>query len=354
MKATITTQLRRGLVVTAIVAASLATLLLALTFLQRLDWRLDLLSHLRLHLIASLVVAAVALSAMRRLRVGIAAASVALAVLIADTAVVPGGPERVDASPDLVVVHANTGNHQLDRDAFDAWFATVRADVVLLQEVTPHTLEHLESRWPEYTVLAAEPRWDTRGVAVLVKAKRSAEADLLHPLPDKDRPIAVVTLDVAGTTTSILHFSTTRPLPRDNFEWQAEAFEFAAQWANEERSEGRVPLLVGDFNQTPRGWQLRDLCRETGLSPMMLRSWRWPLPRVAGLAVNGFLVPDELLVIDKSAGPYLGGDHWPVIASFAADGQLNLEVELSTVHPEEHEPPERHVDDRPGEAADDT
>ncbi len=307
-------KLRRLIALLPLALALGLALLIGLSFLQRLDWRLDLLAHLRLHLVIALIAMAVLQLLTKQHRRSLAIVVLAVAGLTADWITTPKGPATFAGQPDLRVIHANVSGRELEEATLDAWVRDRRPDVLLLQEVTPNTLNEVPFITSNYVVLAIEPRWDTRGVAILARHGIDASAELVHPLPDADRPLPVVQVRLADRTASFLHFSTTRPLPGDMHAYQADAFGFAADWVAAERSAGRVPVVIGDFNQTPRGWRLRDLANGGDLSVAMVRSWPGELPRLMSLAIDGLLVPNNDVAVKIAPGPLLGGDHWPIVA----------------------------------------
>jgi endonuclease/exonuclease/phosphatase (EEP) superfamily protein YafD len=301
------------------VPSCLAVLLVVISLGQRLDWRLDLLSHLRLNLAVALLLAAVVQLFVRPWRLAAFYGGVAATTGVGALLLAPASPGSVASDdPPLRVVHANVSGRSLQVDVFVRWIDETQPDLMLLQEATPHTLVAIESRLPDYELLAAEPRWDTRGVAAFAKvpaeAQVSAEAELLRLPPDEDRPFPEIRVMVGEQRLRLLHFSTTRPMPGNNYAWQGESFAGAAMWIDETRLAGAVPILVGDFNQTPQGVRVRDLCDAAGLRAGFVRSWPTSVPRWLALPINGFLVPEHVGLRNLRTGPFIGGDHLPIMA----------------------------------------
>jgi len=281
----------RGAMTVVLAAASVLAVALVLTSLaQRLDWRLDLLSHFRWHLAAALLLAAGTQLVIRPWRLAAGYALTAVATVSIALAARPAAPPTSGAagSPALTLIHANISREQFRQDAFLDWATTVEPDLVLMQEVTGASLAGLLPAMPAFEVVAAEPRPDTRGVAVLARRGLGATGEIVRLRPTGARPFAEVSVRLGPRRLRLLHFHTTRPAPGRYFRWQGDDFRDAGRWVARVREAGETPALIGDFNQTPQGWRL--------------------------------LVPEGLAVPSLAVGPLVGGDHRPIAARLAVAG----------------------------------
>ncbi len=308
--------LTRGSRWTVAFLAALATLLVVSTYAQRLNWRLDLLAHLRPQLGLCLALAAVVQLVLKpRWLAAVWASAAAMAWLTVVPLYLPAGTSN--NGPTLSVIHANVSGDMLETDAFFEWVRADPPDLLLLQEVTTGTLTSVAEGLPHYRLLAAKPRRDTRGTAAYVRDDLSASAVVLYPTPDRARPFPQVSIVVGGANVSLLHFSATRPLPGDRYDDQAPAYDAAAVWASGCRLTGVAPIVIGDFNATSHGIRPRDLARRAGLRFAAeghghRGTWPAELSSIAMMGVDHALVPTDVHVDTFDVGPWIGGDHRPI------------------------------------------
>ena len=318
---------RRLLTWLLIVLAGAATLMVLLSYGQRLDWRLDLIAHLRPQLGLCLVLAATVQLLLKPPWLAAAwASAAAMAWLPVAPLYLPANTVGGEAS--LTVIHANVSGNKLEASAFFDFLRDDPPDLLLLQEVTPETLDVVASELPDYERLAAVPRRDTRGTAAYARRGVEASAGMLYPTPDRDRPFPQVSLRVGGRDVSLFHFSATRPLPGERFADQGPAYDAAAAWANATRLSGVTPIVIGDFNSTPQGVRPRYLAARTNLRFAAeghgnRGTWHARLPAVARLPIDYALMPRDWHVETFDVGPYVGGDHRPI--------RLSLGVPANTV-----------------------
>ena len=309
---------RAGTAVIAL-AAGPATLLVLAGFLQNRAWWLDLLSHARPQLAVALTLAAFAQILCRpRWPAGAwAAAAVLAAAPVA--AYLPTASSRPGA---LRVAHANLDQGKVTPEAVAAWAARERPGVLFLQEVLPNRLAKLEAALDGYELLAAEPRWDTRGVAAF--ARVPAEGSVVRLSADtKGRPMAQVTLGVAGQTVSLLSFHAARPTTGELYGYQSQEYAAAATWADAVRRLGAEPVVVGDFNATDQGSLVRRLRSRADLRSArrgrgLAGTWPASLPAPLRVRIDGLLHGRGLTTTDFRLGPDLGGDHRPIVADLDA------------------------------------
>ncbi|WP_350334516.1 endonuclease/exonuclease/phosphatase family protein [Coralliovum pocilloporae] len=86
-------------------------------------------------------------------------------------------------------------------------------------------------------------------------------------------------------------------------------------------------LLTGDFNSTPWSFALGAFDKAAGLERHTKAIWTFPTPRfyeelggyegIAFLPIDQIYSGSDLRLISLKRGPYVGSDHYPLIAEFA-------------------------------------
>ncbi|HEY5701001.1 MAG TPA: endonuclease/exonuclease/phosphatase family protein, partial [Gammaproteobacteria bacterium] len=80
-------------------------------------------------------------------------------------------------------------------------------------------------------------------------------------------------------------------------------------------------VVAGDLNATPWSHSVDALFDGTGLRDAQrgfgyLPTWAPPpLPRRLGIPIDLTLVSEDIDVVARDAGPWLGSDHWPVLTT---------------------------------------
>ncbi len=287
----------------------------AASLLGRLDWRLALASHFRLHLAAGSLAGLVASVALRR----DGAAAVLAAALAANLAEVaareagrpaagsPADRRRGTAAVTLVSYNALRRNPR-KRRALD-WIARSGADLAVVVEVTPDWREALLDRLgPLYPYRAFGPDNNGAGVAVLSR----------HPL----RRLAALDIDDQGlVAVRVLHpdlpFTLFAVHPAHAIRRRSLRPQraFLGRLAALVRRVGGPVAVAGDLNTTPWSREFRRLLAQSGLDGPLLRAGTFParLGRF-GLPIDHVLTGGGLRLAAVEPGPDLGSDHRPVAA----------------------------------------
>ncbi|MEM9915258.1 MAG: endonuclease/exonuclease/phosphatase family protein [Planctomycetota bacterium] len=242
---------------------------------------------------------------------------------------------------DFRVMHLNVdrNNTQIERvlDAIQNPADGRAPDIVCLQEFTPGLDIAVELILRGYEVVAAIPRDDSRGVAML----RRQDSDLeliewqeLQWLPgENDRPTLAADFGVAGQPEkrlNVLSLHTKRPASPAKSEMQQREFAAAAQWSADllaPSGENQYLLVLGDFNATPWSVDTRQFVQRSGLlhvggtfnaNPTYPSRLPWPLRVPIDLAA----VSPNLAVSESTVGPHVGSDHRPLMVdvSFLSQG----------------------------------
>lgn len=123
------------------------------------------------------------------------------------------------------------------------------------------------------------------------------------------------------------------PIQPSHLEWQKTSFR---KWGKERVALGKNLLIVGDLNTAPWSVEFRRLLKETGLRDSQVGfglqpSWPTFLPFVRdnqlksalalpfGIPIDHILVSDNIQVLTRHTGPFIGSDHLPVVAELTLE-----------------------------------
>lgn len=210
--------------------------------------------------------------------------------------------------PPLTVVNANLHVGNRDTALLQRWVASIDADIVVIEEVSPTTAPQLE-QWKDYPHRIISAEEGPFGLAILSRHPlihtEALEADG-QPLRFRTR----ILWQGQAIALGALH-----PVPPISPEYhlrRARLFESEARWA---QASGSAAVIVGDLNASPwssamHGFVANGLRRATGLAP----SWPAALPIIA---IDHVLVSPNWHVAETGVGPDIGSDHRPVFAVLA-------------------------------------
>lgn len=289
----------------------------AATLLDPLGWPWELPAHFRVQFLTLL--GAVALGALAARRRVMAASSFSFALFLWGLSGAPARPapchEPARGGEVFRLCSFNVYTANRDFDATLRFLRTNAFDVVFLMEVDRRWLAALEALRPEYPFLAAEPREDNFGVALLAR-----RAPLRHEVLELG-PAGVPSIDADFGAVRLVG---THPLPpggRDMAELRDAQLRAVAAHV---RGGTRV-LLAGDLNCTPWTAPFRALAKAGGLrdtSPGFgwQPTWPSPFPGLLRIPIDHALVTTDLTCVARSVGPDLGSDHRPLLVAVTARG----------------------------------
>ena len=297
-------------------AAASLLLVTAAIWLARYWWAFDLLSHFRLqYVILGGVLCLMAL----------AWRSYAAAAVLGFTAAVHGwairdlwlgGRSGTVVGAPVRVAAANVLNSNPTPDKVLEFVRVSRPDLLLVidaeggrwREVMGKLAEQYEHRAPE----------DWRdGAPVILFSRLPIVAQAEKKPPVGSRPYLIAEVAIDGGTIRVVGVHPTAPSPTQASDSRLRNWQFdhvAADLADAER-----PLIVaGDFNSSPWSPHFGDFLARTGLRNAAegqgwiatWPSWFWP----ARVPIDHVLIGGTFGVESLSRGPFIGSDHYPVIA----------------------------------------
>lgn len=271
-------------------------------------WLLDLLSHWQLLYLAGLFPACLILM-FENPRWGLALLSVPLPWMMAAEQVPISAREagmRV-----LNVASANVHIENTDVTPLTRWLSDALPDVVVLHEVSPDYSKQLQA-YANYPFKQLAPANDPFGLAILSR----------FPLKNVEKftdeggiPYVKALLDWNGHLVTLIAWHPMPPLsPRYHHARNAQ-LRILAEAA---RREGNPTILAGDLNATPwssafNGISQLGLRHATGLAPT------WPAAGLGmlGIPIDHVLISGHWQALERSKGPDIGSDHFPVVARIA-------------------------------------
>lgn len=305
-------------------AAAALGLVTAAALLARHWWAFDLLSHFRPQyaiLGAALCPAALALRARP------AAALLGAVALIHGWAVKDlwlGGDETMSGGRALRVASANvqvsnpTPERLLD-------FARAESPDVLL------VVEAQDERW-RGTLAGLDALYSHRAPAgdlpegaplILFSRLPILAADEAPTAGRRPRLLAELALDGGGRTLAVVGVHPASPSPTGARDSRVRNLQLDGLAGRAGGVEGPI-IVAGDFNTTPWSPHFRDLLAEAGLRHAAAgQGWTatWPswLWWPARIPIDHVLVGGPLRVTSFGPGPFIGSDHYPVVADLRLD-----------------------------------
>jgi endonuclease/exonuclease/phosphatase (EEP) superfamily protein YafD len=274
--------------------------------LAHLAWWLELFSHFRLQYAVMLAACGVALAALRRPGIGLAALALAAVNTLPLVQYFAPSPQPAGPGPELTVVMANVWFRNDDHDRVLHYVTGVAPDVAIFLEATPPwgaALAGLREALP-YQAHAGE---------TFVAARKPLSGLRVLPLGDSDSIAVVFAYETGGTPVTVIGAHVNWPLgPGIAASRNRELADLAAI----ARGAPGPVLLVGDLNVTAfspafdalrAGSGLRDCAGGRGLHPTW-PAWFPPL----WIRIDHCLSGPGLAVTRLASGPWVGSDHFPL------------------------------------------
>lgn len=229
------------------------------------------------------------------------------------------------AAPRLKIISVNLWTHNDNYDEFNELIRSERPDIIIVQEAFGGWKTTIEALAPEYRVDAGCLDPSQCNVAILsrldlVAAQATTSTAMVTARLQFETEAQSLNIDVVG-----VHLSRRQIFSARGPEWSDLVSEAARL--------GPTAILAGDFNATPWSASLRHLDRSIELRRRTRAFFSWPTPARTFSAAE-FRAPAPLFPIDHvyagrrwrtialRRGPDLGSDHFPIIATFALEGDV--------------------------------
>jgi endonuclease/exonuclease/phosphatase (EEP) superfamily protein YafD len=246
----------------------------------------------------------------RRTRLALAAGLAGLAAIntapvlgaLATTAVAAQG-----ATDTLTVVSFNVWTKNQRLDEATRWLVDQKADVIVLQEMTPKSREFMKRE-----LAATYPHLhDCDCNDIVMFSRRPWTAAGGQPRTAEQPAMSWFTLvDRNGREIRVIGLR-----PR----YIQQAAEYAAHYSwlvHHAAKLGDHLILVGDFNAAPWSWQMRRFAAASGLRRHGTYAASWPA-RLPVVLIDNLLTTPNIKSVSFKTGPDLGSDHLPIIAAVA-------------------------------------
>lgn len=288
-------------------------------------WWLDLFTHFHLHYFVAAVLGLALCVWRKRGRLsllGFALVAVNAAITFAPYRVGVASAAPTAALLTLTQYNVLTENPQHAETA--AYLARTEADVFCLQEISARWQHDLTNALPAYRVLAAEPRDDNYGIALM--ARRDGKvldntAQVIHPIRDHALPLGAITVRarLGEHPVNIFTLHAHPPFDANHDEMRGRLLREVARWVRKQQD----PVIIsGDMNATPWSTAYRRLLQATGL--VSAQRYFGPQPTwlpftgvLGGLPIDHVLHSPELKALRYAVGPDTGSDHRGVRVEFA-------------------------------------
>jgi endonuclease/exonuclease/phosphatase (EEP) superfamily protein YafD len=285
-----------------------------LAFLAKFDWRLELLTHWRVHyLVASILLLGVySLARRRRYRI-VALATVVICVN--GSAIVPRvlkRPQKAESavrSEQFQVALVNVLYQNRNYTDTLSWLREMQPDVVVLVELTSEWQKAISSINDVFPFQTAVPAGLGDGIGLISR----------HPLtnpkilwPTFGRPAVAVELQLPRTSLTIVG---AHPKPPTSARLIRQRDEYLANLGQMIANLRRPVLVAGDLNTTPWSYAFDEFTQIADLSLSGIQP-SWPAGLgYAGIPIDHILGNQDVWVFDIKPGPAIGSDHRPIVAS---------------------------------------
>ncbi|HET9528836.1 MAG TPA: endonuclease/exonuclease/phosphatase family protein [Blastocatellia bacterium] len=282
-------------------------------FAGRFWWVFDLFSHFRVQYLFLISVVILLLLLGKKWRSS-AVLSLCAAINLASILpyYLPGDAAAGDATTPLRVASINVNTANRKYDLVRQYIIDNSPDIVLLMEVNAawdRALEELHSLYP-YRV--SEPRPDNFGI-VLFSRRPLIKGEIVY-LGEARAPSVIAELEIAERKLTIFGAHLSAPMSDTYYRLRNEQAEAIGAYLS---SVPGPKMLIGDLNMSPWSYYFGRLLGVTGLSDSSTGRGihlTWPTHTLwMRIPIDFCLVSEEILVNDKTVGPNIGSDHFPVL-----------------------------------------
>jgi endonuclease/exonuclease/phosphatase (EEP) superfamily protein YafD len=283
-------------------------------FLGAASGWLDYAAHFRPHLAVAALLAAAAGLLLDWQRGMLLVSALAIVGIVNIAVIVVESRYRVSAGitqegPFLKIASVNVNFLNRQHALVGRWVRQERPDVLVVTEVDHTWVDAIEGLGDLYPHRAIGR---TRFVTML--ARRPWTSFEVVQGPRAKQGILVARFDVGGTMLTVIGAHPASPIKPHWVPARDAELDVIARIARE--APGPVAAM-GDFNASPWSAPMRRLVRTSPLRYADLQATTWPtsMPRWLGIKIDHIMLGNGCVVADYQAGPNVGSDHRPVVAT---------------------------------------
>jgi endonuclease/exonuclease/phosphatase (EEP) superfamily protein YafD len=302
-------------IVIAIPAVALAVFSLA-TYAGRWVWWLDVAANFRIQYIVGLLILSLLVLVSKWRKTGYFVLAVALVNLIVVLPIYAGG--RAEATPGVPTIRVMTFNLLSTNESYAEvvdYLGRLNPDLVFLHEVSRPWEVAIESADLGYELIRARSDDLIFGSFVLVRGESLTA--ISHGFGTSSRRAVELHYVPPGwpEPISVLGIHPLAPTDEERAALRDAQLGFATEWAGDRTG---AFLVAGDFNATPWSWPFRRLIGETDLRNSQIGfglqpSFSAETNLLLRVPIDHLLHSPALEVINRSLGPFLGSDHFPLV-----------------------------------------
>ncbi len=302
-------------ILVAIPAIALAVVSLT-AFLGRWVWWLDVLANFRAQYVVGLLLLGLVIMMSRWRKIGYGVLAVALVNLVVVLPLYVGSPADAQVeAPSLRIMSFNLLSTNESYSEVIDYIENIEPDLVLLHEASRPWEIAMESADLDYQII--RPRSEDLIFGTLLLVRGDDVEAVSYGFSMRDPRAVELEYRPVGWTTSISVLAThpLAPTDRQRAELRDAQLLFAGDWATGQTG---AFLVVGDFNATPWSWAFRRLMGSTGMRNSQMGfglqpSFSADSNLLLRVPIDHLLHSPALAVTDRSLGPALGSDHFPLV-----------------------------------------
>ena len=286
------------------------------SFFGKYWWAFELTSHFRIQYFWSSLALIVLLILFKRKALAATLGLLAIANLIAIFPHIALNRETTDAEKGSISAMLINVNTQLGSpEKVSAYVGSINPDFLILQEISDQWLTDLSKLNTIYPYRAIETREDNFGIGLYSKHPFTSKS--ITKLGDSSIPYIRAQIAIGVKELNIITAHTLPPKSKAHAKSRNAQLKTLATIA---RIENEALLLIGDLNITPFSNYFEEFKKHSGLidtSDKFGIQATWPsFMRLLGIQVDHVLYSDNVEVTEKSIGPRVGSDHYPVLVRF--------------------------------------
>lgn len=221
---------------------------------------------------------------------------------------------RQTGKPELTLFMANIKRDNDQYQKIVDYIKEVNPDVFILEEVTPASMNAINTLSKAYPYRIDEVRDDYFGIILF--SKFPLQNARIEKLGIAGLPTVVADVQMKEKFITLIGTHPVPPFHKRATEQRNNQLDTIAKFINKQSS---PVILTGDFNSTPFSYPYEKLVRDTSLSNCAngfgyQPTWNYaPFVPPFGLSIDHCLRSEEIGVTESYVGKDIGSDHKPII-----------------------------------------